>query len=255
MDESLAGSETIAQHVRDAERDESVAAIVFHVNSHGGSAVASDLIWREVDRVRRKKPVVVVLGDVAASGGYYVAAPAPHILAQPLTITGSIGVITLKIVTAGLYEKLKANRVVLKRGAHAGLYADDAPFTPEMRAVAEAQTDDYYADFKEVVMAGRRLDEAALEPVAGGRVWLGRQALEHRLVDSFGGVHEAIEKAKALAKLPATRYTPTVWYGGSGGSLLPPPFPSTAAGAAGYASLIQAMLREHVWMITPFKIQ
>lgn len=248
--EALAGNETLAQHFRDAERDDSVAAIVFYINSRGGSALASDLIWREMERVRHKKPVVVYMGDYAASGGYYVAATANHIVAQPLTLTGSIGVISIKFVTAGLYEKLKANRVVLQRGANAGLYADDAPFTPELRAIAEAQTDAYYTDFKKVVMAGRKMEEPALEAIAGGRVWLGEQALAHNLVDTLGDITVAIAKAKALAKLPTDRWTPTVWYSGGGGNLLPPPFPSEPL--AEYGRLVNTILRERAWMVVPY---
>ncbi|MEK7276579.1 MAG: S49 family peptidase, partial [Chloroflexota bacterium] len=116
----FAGAETIAQHFRDAEKDDDCAAIVFYVDSRGGSALASDLIWREVDRVRRKKPVVALMSNYAASGGYYVSAAAPWIIAQPLTVTGSIGVITMKVVTAGLYDRFNAKRVILQRGAKAG---------------------------------------------------------------------------------------------------------------------------------------
>ncbi len=251
--ERLAGNETIAQHFRDAEKDDSIAAIVFYVNSRGGSAVASDPIWRAMERARRKKPVVVAMGDSAASGGYYVSATASYIVAQPLTLTGSIGVISLKFVTAGLYDKLKAKRVVIQRGANAGLYADDAPFTPELRAVAKAQTDAYYADFKQVVMTGRKLEEPALEAVAGGRVWLGQQALEHKLVDELGDLQVAIDKAKALAKVSSDKWTPTVWYSGGGGSLLPASFPAALAQIAEeYARVLRTLRQERTWMIDPF---
>lgn len=255
VEEQVAGSETVAQHFRDAEKDDEIAAIVFYVNSRGGSAIASDLIWREMERARRKKPVVVCMGDYAASGGYFVSATAEHIMAQPLTITGSIGVIALKIVTAGLYEKFQANRVVMKRGANEGLFADDAPWTPELRAVAQAQTDAYYDGFKKVVMTGRKMDEPSLEAVAGGRVWLGRQALDHKLVDSLGDLHAAVEKAKEMAKIPAKKWAPPLWYSGSGGNLLPPPFPSSLSQAAEYIALLRLLLREHVWMLDPFRIK
>lgn len=255
VDEPMAGSETIAQHLRDAEKDDAIAAVVMYVNSGGGSALASDLIWRDVERVRRRKPVVVYMGNVAASGGYYVAATTNHIVAQPLTITGSIGVVSLKFVTAGLYEKFKANRVVIKRGANVGLYADDAPFTPELRAVAEAQADAYYTDFKRVVISGRNLEEPALEEVAGGRVWLGQQALGHKLIDQLGDLQVAIDQARALAKVAADKWTPHVWYTGTGGNLLPPPFPATPPSPANYVELARTFLREQVWMISPFKIK
>ncbi|MBI3243958.1 MAG: signal peptide peptidase SppA [Chloroflexi bacterium] len=248
----LAGSETIVQHFRDAEKDNEIAAIVLYVNSRGGSALASDLIWHEVERVRRKKPVVVYMGDYAASGGYFVSAGAQWIMAQPLTTTGSIGVISLKVVTAGLYEMFKANRVILQRGARASMFADDAPFSPEDRASAQAQIDHYYADFKNVVMNGRKMDEPTLEEVAGGRVWLGRQALGHKLVDALGDLNDAVEKAKELAKLPANRFTPNAWYSGSGGNLLPPPFPSQVAS---FIAAIQTALRETAWMIDPVEIK
>jgi protease-4 len=255
IDEPMAGSETVGQHLRDAEKDDSIAAIVLSVNSRGGSALASDLIWREVDRVRRKKPIVVYMGDFAASGGYFVSASANHIIAQPLTMTGSIGVITLKIVTSGLYEKLKANRVVIQRGAQAGLYADDAPFTPELRAAAQAQTDAYYADFKNVVTSGRHIEDSNFEDIAGGRVWLGVQALERKLVDELGDLQVAIDKAKELAKLPSDRYTPNVWYSGGGSNLFPPPFPSALDNIAEYANLMRTVFRERVWMMIPFNIK
>ena len=255
VDEPMAGSETITQHLRDAEKDDAIAAVVLYVNSGGGSALASDLIWRDVERVRRKKPVVVYMGNVAASGGYYVAATTNHIVAQPLTITGSIGVVSLKFVTAGLYEKFKANRIVIKRGANVGLYADDAPFTPELRAIAEAQTEAYYTDFKRIVMAGRKMEEPALEQIAGGRVWLGHQALDHKLVDQLGDLQVAINKARDLAKVATDKWTPHVWYTGSGGNLLPPPFSATPPSPATYAQLIRTLFRERVWMIDPFRLK
>ncbi len=252
----FAGAETIAQHFREAEKDDDCAAIVFYVDSRGGSALASDLIWREVERARRKKPVVALMSNYAASGGYYVSAAAPWIIAQPLTVTGSIGVISVKVVTAGLYDRFNAKRVILQRGAKAGMYADDAPFTPELRAAAQAEVETYYADFRKVVMDGRRLDGPTLDSVGGGRVWLGMQALEHKLIDQFGDMHAAIEKAKELAKLPPGKYTPTLWHYGSGGSLLPPPFPPAPPSQIGdLLAMLARLLRERVWMIDPIEIR
>jgi len=253
--EQFAGAETVAQHFREAEKDDKIAAIVLYVNSGGGSSLASDLIWREVDRVRRKKPVVAYLNDIAASGGYYVAMGGGWVIAQPMTTTGSIGVILLKLVTAGLYDLFKARRVLIDRGANAGLYDDDAPFTPERRVMVQTQIDASYDDFKRVVMAARKMDEPTLEAVAGGRVWLGGQAFEHKLIDQLGDMQAAIEKAKELAKLPTNRWTTPAWYFGSGGNLLAPPFPPSPVNqAVDFLNALPALLREHVWMLAPFEI-
>jgi protease-4 len=255
-DEEIAGAETIAQHFREVEKDDEIAAIVFYVDSRGGSALASDLIWREVERVRRKKPVVVCFGDAAASGGYYVSAGAQWIVAQPLTITGSIGVITMKFVTSGLYNRFKANRVVLQRGERAGLYADDAPFTSEQRDVVQKEIDAYYDQFKNVVRSGRKIEDGALDEIAGGRVWLGKQALTHKLVDAIGDLQTAIDKAIELAKMPSDKWTGTAWFSGRGGNLLPPPFPSSRADAAiEFFASLPSLMRERVWMIDPFKFK
>ncbi len=253
---ALAGAETVAQQLRQAEKDDEIAAIVLYVNSRGGAAGASQLIWREVDRVRRAKPVVVCMGDYAASGGYFVSAAAQWIVAQPLTITGSIGVIFMKPVTAGLYGRFNANRVSLQRGANAGLYGDDATFTPEGRAAVQGDVDALYADFKRVVTSGRKLEDEALEPVAGGRVWLGQQALAHKLVDELGDLHTAIEKARQLAKLPADRWTPMAWFGGTGGNQWPPPFPaSPASQTSDFLAILPVLLRERFWAMDPFEIR
>jgi protease-4 len=255
VQEQVAGAETVAQHFRDAEKDDKIAAVVLYINSGGGSSLASDLIWREAARVRRKKPVVVCMGDLAASGGYYAAMGGGWVIAQPMTTTGSIGVIMLKLVTAGLYDLFKARRVLIDRGANAGLYDDDAPFTPEKRAMVQSQIDTFYSDFKRVVMDARQIDEPALEAVAGGRVWLGSQALAHKLIDQLGDMQAALEKAKELAKLPANRWTTPVWYYGSGGNLLAPAFPpSPADQALEFLKALPALAREQVWMLAPFEI-
>jgi protease-4 len=172
-----------------------------------------------------------------------------------MTTTGSIGVIMLKLVTAGLYDLFKARRVLIDRGANAGLYDDDAPFTPEKRAMVQSQIDTFYGDFKRVVMDARQMDELALEAVAGGRVWLGSQALAHKLIDQLGDMQAALEKAKELAKLPANRWTTPVWYYGSGGNLLAPAFPpSPADQALEFLKALPALAHEQVWMLAPFEI-
>lgn len=196
------GSWTAQQQIRAARQDETIAAVVLHVDSPGGSALASDLIWRELQLLQQEKPLVVYMGDVAASGGYYIAAPAHKIVAQPATLTGSIGVVTAKPVTAGLYAKLHAHREVIQRGAHADLYADDQPWTGETRAKVEAGVVQVYRTFKARVAAGRKLPYDTLDEIANGRVWTGAQGVQHGLVDELGDFQQAVTAACTLAALP-----------------------------------------------------
>jgi protease-4 len=205
-----AGADTIIQALRQAERNKRVAAVVLHVDSPGGSALATDLIWREVLRLQKRKPVVAYLGNVAASGGYYVSAPAAHIVAQATTLTGSIGIWGGKIVTAGLYEKLNVHREVLQRGQAAGLYSDAAPFSDAERKKIRRSLEDGYARFKARVAEGRHMTIDRVEAIGRGRVWTGKQALEQGLVDELGDFWTAAEKARSLAGLDARRYVPIV---------------------------------------------
>jgi protease IV len=197
----LAGHETINRQLRRAARNKRIATLVFHVDSGGGSALASDLIWRQLQRVARKKPVLVYMGNVAASGGYYVSAGAQQIMCQRATVTGSIGVLVGRFNTDGLYERLHVNRTVLQRGAHANLYSDVGPLGPEERQILWRSMSHVYEQFLEVVASGRDLSREELEPVAGGRVWTGRQAGERGLVDSYGDFVDAVERAAELAGL------------------------------------------------------
>lgn len=198
----LAGEATLVRLLREAETMDNMAALIFHVDSGGGSALASDLIGRQIKRIGRKKPVLVYMGNVAASGGYYVSAAAQHIMCQPYTITGSIGVITARLSTQGLYQKLRLNRVSLERGKRAGLYSDERPMSEEERQLFWEAIVDLYGQFKQVVANGRNLPLEELDPVCAGRVWSGRQALAHKLVDSFGDLRDAVDKAAELAGLP-----------------------------------------------------
>ncbi len=202
----LAGHETINRTLRRAERNDRIAALIFHVDSGGGSALASDLIWRQLQQVARKKPVLVYMGNTAASGGYYVAAGAAQILCQPATVTGSIGVLAGRFNTDGLDEKLEVNRAVLQRGEHAHLYSDAGPLAPEERELFWRLIVHTYEQFLGVVAQGRGLEREALETIAGGRVWTGRQAHERGLVDGFGDFVDAVEAAVALAKLRPAPY-------------------------------------------------
>ncbi|MFQ5595763.1 MAG: signal peptide peptidase SppA [Anaerolineae bacterium] len=205
-----AGSDTLARAFRKAEKDPSIAALVFHVDSGGGDALASDLIWREVMRLREKKPVVAYMGDVAASGGYYVLAAADHIVAQSATLTGSIGVIGGKIVTRDMYDKLNANWEIIQRGRHAIMDLSDDPYTEEEREKVLAQIQSIYQLFKQRVVEGREMAAEDVEKIARGRVWTGRQALDIGLVDELGDFQAAIDRAKLLAGLPLDDSVPVV---------------------------------------------
>jgi protease-4 len=196
------GSITAQQQIRAARADETVAAVVVYIDSPGGSALASDLIWRELRLLQQKKPVVVYMGDVAASGGYYIAMGAQQIVAQRATLTGSIGVITGKAITEAALAKVGAHRAEIQRGAHAGIYADDHHWAASERAKVEESVHYIYEVFKTRVAEGRGLPYATLDAVANGRVWTGVQAVAHGLVDELGDFACAVEKACALADLP-----------------------------------------------------
>jgi protease-4 len=205
-----AGAVTLARAFRRAERNPAIAAVVFYVNSGGGDAIASDLIWREVKRVSEKKPVVAYLGDVAASGGYYVVAPASRIVAQSASLTGSIGVISGKLVLGSLYDRLDANWEVIKRGDHAVMYLSDDPFTPEERETVRRHVAAFYTLFKQRVADGRKIAPDDVEKIAQGRVWTGRQAKEIGLVNELGDFRVAVDRAKLLAGLPLDDSVPVV---------------------------------------------
>ena len=198
---ATAGEQTIVGLLRRMERLDDMAALVLHVDSSGGSALASELIGRQIERLAAKKPVVVYMGNVAASGGYYVAAPAAYIMSQPATITGSIGVIMAKVNTSGLYDQLSVNRVTLARGEHAGLYHDNDPWSNEERTIFRQTIDEIYGQFQSVVARGRHMTGEQVDEVGLGRVWTGRQAQARGLVDGQGDFVDAIKKAAELAAL------------------------------------------------------
>lgn len=197
------GSDTVAAELRAAGDSDRVRAVVLRVESPGGSAVASDTIWREVCRIRDAgKPVVVSMGDVAASGGYYVSCPADVILAQAATITGSIGVLSGKLATTGLLERLGLTTGTVERGGFPLMYSARRPFTDAERERLAAAVDAIYEDFVGKVAAGRRRPVTEIEPIARGRVWTGRDALGVGLVDELGGLRDAVRIARARAGLP-----------------------------------------------------
>jgi protease-4 len=200
------GSDTMAKALNDARDDKSIKAIVIRVDSPGGSGLASDIIWHAVEAAKQKKPVVISMSDVAASGGYYISASASKIIAQPSTITGSIGVVAGKPVVKGLYDWLGISNEHILRGKLAGMFRETEKFTPEERAKFEDWIKNtYYNDFVPKVARGRNKDTSYIDSIAQGRVWTGAQGKDRGLVDEFGGLDRAIEVAKELARIPADK--------------------------------------------------
>jgi protease IV len=198
-----AGSDTVSAQLRAAHDNDRARAVVLRVESPGGSAVASEVIWREVSRLRESgKPVVVSMGDVAASGGYYIACPAEVIVALPATLTGSIGVLGGKLVVDGLLERVGVNTGRVQRGARAFMYSFRGGFSEDERARFAVTIDAIYNDFVGKVAAGRNRPVAEIEAVARGRVWTGRDAAEAGLVDELGGLRDAVRIARERADLP-----------------------------------------------------
>jgi protease-4 len=195
-------ADEVVHAFQQAIADPEVEAILFRVDSPGGSAVASETIWRETIRAKDAgKPVIVSMGDLAGSGGYYVAAGATRIVAQPGTLTGSIGVIAGKVVTRALWEKLGVAWDWVGYGENAGMFSLLEDFTPSQRRRFEAELDSVYRTFKSRVAEGRRLTEDQVEAVAKGRVWTGEEALEKGLVDALGGYGAALALARESAGL------------------------------------------------------
>jgi len=198
------GSDTVAGALRAAAADERARAILLRVNSPGGSSTASDTIWREVVRARTAgTPVVVSMGDVAASGGYYIAMAADEIIAQPGTITGSIGVETGKPVIENLLGRAGITTDAVSEGAHGRMFAPIHPFSQDEWAIVNAWLDHIYADFTGKVAAGRGMSQEQVQEVARGRVWTGADAVNNGLADSLGGLGAAAAAARRRGGLPA----------------------------------------------------
>ncbi|MGO8967727.1 signal peptide peptidase SppA [Mycobacterium sp.] len=244
---SNAGSDTIAAGLREAASDDSVSAIVLRVDSPGGSVSASETIWREVKRAReRGKPVVASMGAVAASGGYYVSMDADAIVANPGTITGSIGVLTGKLVARDLKDRLGVGSDAVRTNANADAWSINAPFTPEQHAQVEAEADLFYTDFVQRVAEGRNLSVEAVEAVARGRIWTGADALEHGLVDELGGLRTAMRRAKVLAGLDEDDKVRIVGYPGSSLWEFLRPRPSSQPAAASLSDALGALITQSV---------
>ena len=200
------GDKDIVAHLEQLRDDDEIAAIVMRVNSPGGSAMASDLIWQAVVEADAIKPVVISMGRSAASGGYYISAPARRIFAQPATLTGSIGIFAGKMSLAGLYEKIGVSTWSANRGELAGIYDPQRPFSDLEQEKLQEVLREFYDTFIDKVAQGRDLSIEEVDGLGQGRVWTGAQAVENGLADELGGLSDAIDAAEALAGLPEGAY-------------------------------------------------
>jgi protease-4 len=232
LGDDRAGDLTVVQAARQVASDKRAGAVVLFINSRGGSATASEAMRQALDVVAARKPLVVAMGPVAASGGYWVATPGRWIVARPGTLTGSIGVLSGKVITEGMWSRLHVNRETISFGRRATLEDDSRPYTDDERRIVKGQIDRIYRVFLEVVGKARGMSVDEVDPVAAGRVWTGRQAFDRKLVDELGGLEEAATKARTLAGLPLGAPLREVW---------PPkrmsaPVPADAAAYAAYLS-------------------
>ena len=210
--DGTAGAATLMNALRAAREDEDVEAIIVRINSPGGGAIASDLIWREVVLAGDEKPLVASMSDLAASGGYYVAMPADVIVAQPGTLTGSIGVVGGKLALGGAFEKLGVAVEAVSAGRMAEMNSFAKPYSEEARARVQQQIDAFYEEFLARAAEGRGMTRDAVHAVAQGRVWTGRQARDVGLVDALGGMEAAVAAAKQLAGIDAGQEVTLVPY-------------------------------------------
>jgi protease-4 len=209
------GSDTLIDYIHQARHDSSLRAIVLRIDSPGGSATASDAIWRELmiaKRERADRPIVASMADLAASGGYYIAMPAHVIVAQPSTLTGSIGIFGGKIVTGGVYEKLGAHIQSTSIGKHAEINSPARPYNADELKKLQEQLQAFYDQFVEKAAESRHSTPEKIDQLAQGRVWTGQQAKQNGLVDALGGLDRAIATAKQRAKIAADSEVELVIY-------------------------------------------
>ena len=210
-----AGSETLIEYIHQARRDSSLRAIVLRIDSPGGSATASDAIWRALTMLKKERadrPIVASMSDLAASGGYYIAMPAHVIVAEPSTLTGSIGIFGGKIVTGGVYEKLGAHIQSTSIGKHAEINSPARPYNPDELKKLREQLQAFYDQFVEKAAESRHSTPEKIDQLAQGRVWTGLQAKQNGLVDALGGLDRAIALAKQRAKIAADSEVELVIY-------------------------------------------
>jgi protease-4 len=209
----LAGAETVGRFLDHARKSKRVRAVVLRIDSPGGTGEASDEIWRKVSLLKASKPVVASMGDVAASGGYYVSVPASEILAEATTITGSIGVLGGKFVARELMTRLLVHREVISRGTHAEFESLFAPYSESEIENLRRHLEEFYQEgFIRKVAAGRGLSEDAADRAGRGRVWSAKRAVSLGLIDGLGGPMEAVNEARRLACIPQKRKARVVFY-------------------------------------------
>ncbi len=255
-----ASSTALRGCLKEVRESEEIEAVLVRVSSPGGSGLASDLIWHELRRTAEEKPVVVSFGDVAASGGYYVAMAGQKVFAEPGTVTGSIGVVAGKADLKGLYDMVGVRKETIARGRHASLYSDYLPLGEEERSRIRSEAQAFYDDFVAKVAAGRQMSTAAADELARGRVWTGRQAQSRGLVDELGGFEEAFEETKRTIGLDAAALVTVERFP------KPTSFWRTALGRrlGGNASLFDLgalvgewgfLAGERVWAVLPFVLR
>ena len=215
LEGATVGSDTLIEYIRQARKDSSIRAIILRIDSPGGSAAASDAIWRELmlaKNERADRPIVASMSDLAASGGYYIAMPAEAIVAQPSTLTGSIGIVGGKFVTGGLYGKLGASLDATSIGKNAEMNSPIRGYNAEELKKVEEELRAFYQDFVAKVAESRHTTAAKIDRLAQGRVWTGQQAMAVGLVDALGGLDRAVAVAKERAKIPADNDVELVIY-------------------------------------------
>ena len=273
--EQTMGSTTMIKAIRQARDDSTVKAVVLRVDSPGGSALASDLMWHELEALDGKKPFIVSMGDTAASGGYYIAMGADRIFAEPGTLTGSIGVVGGKIAFQKFYEKVGITTSVVMRGKNSGVLSTTTAFTETERTAMQKMLNDIYAQFTTKAAAGRKMDVEKLEKMARGRVYTGSQALQLGLVDELGTLADAIAFAKKSAGLdpdakmerldlpkPTSPFEalfgpidPSATSLGVTGSALLKSLPEEVAAQLRGLSIYDLLAKERILTVLPYRVQ
>lgn len=246
--EDQCGDLTVVQQARALAANRRVAAVVLWVESPGGSALASEAMAAALGALAARKPLLAVMGSVAASGGYYVTTPARLVFAQPAAVTGSIGVLSGKLVAGGLFDRLLFHGELVTRGEHAAMGSIDRPFSAAERQKLQEAIERSYAVFLDRVAAARRRPRAEIEAAAGGRVWTGRQALERGLVDVLGGLEAALAEARRLAGLAADA---GVWEAPTGRRELAPALATAPAALLHGLHAVAALNSTRAWWLCP----